>query len=163
METQAEVNAAASPEAQAYAVARINEVIALCGHLGSVISQEIEILAKRRPSELKALLEIKNRLKEKYQEEMSAMRENPDMIRAAPSAEIERLKDATFLLHGILDEYRTSLTAAKTVTERLVKAIGDEVAARRQPVKHYGANAQYAPMITPATQGTASIALNQVI
>ena len=120
METQAEVNAAASPEAQAYAVARINEVIALCGHLGSVISQEIEILAKRRPSELKALLEIKNRLTEKYQEEMSAMRENPDMIRAAPSAEIERLKDATFLLHGILDEYRTSLTAAKTVTERLV-------------------------------------------
>ena len=103
------------------------------------------------------------RLQEKYQEEMSAMRENPDMVRAAPPAEIERLKDATFLLHGILDEYRTSLTAAKTVAERLVKAIGEEVAALRQPVKHYGANAQYAPMITPATQGTASIALNQVI
>ena len=163
METQTEVAVPTSPEARAYAIATIDNVIGLCGHLGTVIRQEIDILAKRRPRDLKPLLETKNKLTEQYQSEMAAMRENPEQIKAAPEADIERLKDATFLLHGILDEYRTSLTAAKTVTERLVKTIGDEVVKRRQPVKAYGANAQYAPAVTPATQGTASISLNQVI
>jgi hypothetical protein len=163
METQPQTAVTFNPEMRAHAVARIDQIVSLCGHLGTVIRQEIEILAERRPSELKPLLDTKNKLTEQYQAEMASIRENPETIKFAPPADVERLKDATFLLHGILDEYRTSLTAAKTVTERLVKAIGDEVAARRQPVKSYGANAQYAPMVTPATQGTASIALNQVI
>ena len=163
METGLAETVAVSPEAQAHAISKIEGIVALCGALGSVISQEIEILAQRRPRDLKPLLETKNRLTEQYQAEMADLRENPQLVKAAPPAEIERLKDATFLLHGILDQYRTSLTAAKTVTERLVKAIGDEVAARRQPVKSYGANAQYAPTVSAANQGTASIALNQVI
>jgi hypothetical protein len=163
MASQSDIDVAANPEFRAHAIAKINQIITLCGHLGSVIQQEIKILAERRPSDLKPLLETKNRLTEQYQAEMAAMREHPEMVKAAPPDDIERLKDATFLLHGILDQYRTSLTAAKTVTERLVKAIGDEVASRRQPMKSYGANAQYAPMVTPATQGAASIALNQVI
>ena len=162
-EASVPANVPVSAEARAHAVAMIDNVIALSSHLGSVIRQEIEILAERRPSDLKPLLDTKNKLTEQYQSAMSDMRENPGAVKAAPPADIERLKDATFLLHGILDEYRTSLTAAKTVTERLVKAIGDEVATRRQPVKAYGANAQYAPTLTPATQGKASIALNQVI
>jgi hypothetical protein len=161
METGSDV--AVSPEAQAYAKSTIDRIIGLCGSLGTIIRQEINILAEHRPRDLKPLLETKNHLTEQYQAEMAALRENPGIVKAAPPADVERLKDATFLLHGILDEYRTSLTAAKTVTERLVKAIGDEVAARRQPVKAYGANAQYTQTVTAATQGTASIALNQVI
>ena len=43
METQTEVAVPTSPEARAYAIATIDNVIGLCGHLGTVIRQEIDI------------------------------------------------------------------------------------------------------------------------
>lgn len=141
----------------------IDRTIALSASLGSLIRQEIEMLRDRRPAEIAPLLEAKSQLSEQYHLEMSTLRENPSLVEAADKDDIERLKDATFLLHGILDEYRTALNAAKTVSERLVKAIGDEIAAQRRPLKGYGANASYSATDAPGSQAIASIALNQVI
>ena len=141
----------------------IERIITISIELGRLVSQEIELLRQQRPGELTHLAEQKTNLTEMYQQEMAGLRENAELVRAADPADVERLKDSTFLLHGILDEYRTALMAAKTVTERLVKAIGDEISSRRQPVKHYGADAMYSSSVSVASQATASIAINEVI
>jgi len=141
----------------------IDRIVILSARLGEIVSEEINTLKQRRPSDLAPLVEMKSELSDRYQAEMNSLRENPELMRAADPSEVERLKDATFLLHGILDEYRTAVTAAKTVSERLVKAIGDEVAARRRPVNCYGSDATVAKANPTGAQAMASIAVNQVI
>jgi len=141
----------------------IERIINVSIELGRVVRDEIELLRERRPGDLATLADKKATLSSLYQEEMANLRENPDLVRAATPADVERLKETTFLLHGILDEYRTTLNAAKTVTERLVKAIGDEISSRRQPVRNYGADAMYSTQPSNGAQATASIALNEII
>jgi len=141
----------------------IERIISVSIELGRVVSEEIELLRQRRPGDLSTVAERKAALSGLYQQEMAGLRENPDLVRAASPADVERLKESTFLLHGILDEYRTALMAAKTVTERLVKAIGDEISSRRQPAKSYGADAMYSQAASNSPQATASIALNEII
>lgn len=141
----------------------IDRIIDVSVELGRLVGEEIALLRQRRPGELADLAERKAALSGMYQQEMAALRENPDLVRAAAPLDVERLKDSTFLLHGILDEYRTALKAAKTVTERLVKSIGDEISSRRQPAKSYGADAMYSSAASNGARATASIALNEVI
>jgi hypothetical protein len=141
----------------------IDRTVTISIELGRLVREEIELLRQRRPGELSDLAGRKAELTALYQQEMASLRENPELVRAAPPGDAERLKDSTFLLHGILDEYHTTLNAAKTVTERLVKAIGDEISSRRQVVKNYGADAMYSSQASNGAQATASIALNEVI
>ncbi len=79
----------------------IDRIVILSARLGEIVSEEIKILQQRRPSDLTPLVERKTDLTEQYQAEMNSLRENPELVEAADPSEVERLKDATFLLHGI--------------------------------------------------------------
>ena len=69
------------------------------------------------------------------------MRSQPQMVEAAPDELRRRLLRATEAFDAVLERQGRALAATKTVTEGLVKAIAEEIAAKRGVGQAYGPNA----------------------
>ena len=141
----------------------IDRIVEISHQLGAVVKEEIQILAERRPRDLADFQDEKLRLSQIYQSEMSSVREYPELLKGAEPHDIDRLKQATFYLHDILNEQRRRVQAAKYITENLLKTIGDEVVAKRQPPIGYGPNAMVRRPPVVCAGAAASIALDQVV
>ena len=65
--------------------------------------------------------------------EMEALKSRSDTVRHAEAGELAGLKAAVAGFQEVLADHHRALKAAKTITERLVTAIGNEVARRDRP------------------------------
>ncbi len=147
----------------ASAEARIANAISLTERLGELVTAENGMFAAKQAAEIASHQDEKTRLTQAYQAEMQALRDNPSWLRAAAPADVDRLKAATRSFQDILDVNRRALLAAKTVTERLFKTIGDEIAKRQRPVQRYDKSATVASSSGAFSAPAASVALDQVI
>lgn len=142
---------------------RISRIGELAHRLGEIIDAETAVLRKRRPSELADTQLQKSQLTKAYDEEISDLRENPAILAAAQDGEVDTLKSIVGHFRDILDEHNRALFVAKTVTERFIKAVSDEVAGRDLTVVGYTRTAQATALTTPPGGRPVSLALNQVI
>lgn len=142
---------------------RISRIRELVQRLGDIINAETTVLRNRRPSELADTHLQKSQLTKAYDEEISDLRENPAILAAAQDREVVMLKSIIGHFRDILDEHNRALFVAKTVTERFIKAVSDEVAGRDLTVVGYTRTAQATALATPPGGRPVSLALNQVI
>jgi hypothetical protein len=135
---------------------RVEQLIALTERLTELIAAEAQAFETHRPQDAAALVEETSRLANLYRHESVRVRANPDLIAPADLEGRTRLMRATEAFDAVLARQGRALEAARTVTEGLVQAIANEVAAQRTRAVGYGPGAQ-AQALSLAT----SITLNQ--
>ena len=141
----------------------VGRLIETTTRLCEMLAKENSLLAARRPRDLAAYQEEKEALSRAYQDEMETVRDDPAAVSEAAPRDIARLKAALGIFHRLLDDHRRALEAAKSVTERLVKSIADELAGDDRPTHRYDQRAMIAVPRSAYAGRAVSLALDQVI
>ncbi len=137
----------------------IEDLIAVTERLAALVDQETAMIKAHRMDEMSRRMEEKSALSEAYRSGFERLREDPALLSRSAPAQVERLKAAARLFSDYLERHRRTVNSAKTVTERILRAIGDEVSKRQYPVTVYGQNA----LMAGGGAGAAPVAVNQFI
>lgn len=137
---------------------RVAQLIMLTERLTELIAAQALAFEQQRPQTAAALVDETAKLANLYRHESARVRAEPGLIAAAPLIERARLVRATEAFDAVLARQARALEAAKFVTEGLVRAIAEEVAAQRDK-----AAATYGPDASaPQKRGEArAITLNK--
>jgi hypothetical protein len=120
---------------------RVEQLIMLTDRLTELVAEQAKAFEEQRPHEVAEQLEEASRLANIYRHESARVRADPTMIASAPLQQRTRLVRATEAFDAVLARQGRALAAAKHVTEGLVRAIADEVAAQRSRGSTYGPDA----------------------
>ena len=134
---------------------RVAQLIGLTQNLTQLLAAEAAAFEARRPQDAAGKSEETARLANIYRHETLRIKNDPSLIAGAPKAARQKLIHATQAFEAVLARHGRALAAAKTITEGLVQAIAEEVAATRSARSPYGANAR-----APSADATA-ITLNR--
>jgi hypothetical protein len=139
--------------------ANAEELIALTARLATLIEQDVTILQGARPAALSQNEADRAQLTAHYAKAMAAFKPKAGVAALAlPVA--QRLKAATERLHKALKEQTRLLARFRHVTEGLVKAVAESVAAR-EATGVYGKQG-YA-VKPPAPPRATALTLNQAV
>jgi hypothetical protein len=136
---------------------RVEQLIILTERLTDLIARQSSAFEARRPHEAALFVDEVAKLANLYRHESTRVRANVALVSGAALATRQRLIRATEAFDAVLARQGRAVTAAKTVTEGLVRAIAQEVADQRPQAVGYGPGAQGAAY---RASGTA-ITLNQ--
>lgn len=120
---------------------RIDQLVVLTERLTELVAAQALAFEQHRPQDAMASMEETTRLANIYRHESAKIRANASLLAGATLAERTRLTRATEAFDAVLARQARSLEAAKFVTEGLVRAIAEEVAAQRSQ----GQAAAYGP------------------
>lgn len=134
---------------------RVEQLIALTNRLAELMRREADAFEAHRPHDVIASAEETARLANLYRHESLRLRKDPGLIEAADMVARKRLVEATRAFDDALHRHGRAVEACKVVTEGLVKAIAEEVAAQKAQASGYGARG-----LAPVTQPEA-ITLNR--
>lgn len=134
---------------------RVEALIKLTERLTAIVAEQARSFEANRPQDAAVHVEEVGRLANLYRHESGRVRGNPELVSSAPQALRARLVRATEAFDAVLARQERAVGAAKVVTEGLVRAIAEEVAAQRQKGLTYGANA------ATSTGAATAITLNQ--
>jgi hypothetical protein len=137
--------------AEADALAGIEAMITLTETLTRLLADQARAFEAHRPHEAARNLAEISGLANKYQIASAHIRAQPGLVERAPLAVRQRLLRATEAFDAVLQRHGRALAASKTVTEGLVKAIAEEVAAKRNVGAAYGPGAARRPAATAIT------------
>ena len=140
----------------------IKNLTDVANRLGELVATENEILRDRRPMDLEVYRDEKERLTEAYERHTAALARDKDVLKTVEPAAIDQLRSATRRFQDVLEEHRRRVQSAKTVTERMIRAITEDVASRDRMVKGYDGNAMMRPVIGRSEKAV-SLALNRVV
>lgn len=110
---------------------RVDQLIILTERLTELVAAQALAFEQHRPQDAAAHIEETSRLANLYRHESAKVRANPSLIAGASLVERTKLTRATEAFDAVLARQARSLEAAKIVTEGLVRAIAEEVAAQR--------------------------------
>ena len=137
-------------------------LIVLTDRLAALVEREIAALQERRPSALKEFEIEKSALALTYRRQLAAVKANPAAIKAADPKIRARLRESTRHFQMLVENSMRQVSARRAVSEGLVRAIGDEVARRNQPVNGYDRSAALRPVTTNwSVAKPPSLTLNQ--
>jgi hypothetical protein len=91
--------------------------------LSDLMTRENEILRSQRPQDIKALQAEKTELANGYDHFMQELRKHPGLLGSAPAATRDALREATVRFQKVMTDNERALRAARSVSERLLKAI----------------------------------------
>ncbi|HTI68248.1 MAG TPA: flagellar basal body protein [Caulobacteraceae bacterium] len=134
---------------------RVAQLTGLTERLTKLLAAEAAAFEARRPQDTAPSAEETIRLANLYRHESVRIKADPSLVAGTSPAAHKRLMQATQTFEAVLARHGRALAAAKTVTEGLVQAIAEEVAATRSARSPYGANAR-----APAADASA-ITLNR--
>lgn len=117
---------------------RIEQLIALTERLTQLIAGQAQAFETHRPQDAAATMEETSKLASLYRKEAARVRADPEPINSAPLKQRARLVRATEAFDAVMARQGRALTAAMAVTEGLVHAIAEEVAAQRASGSAYG-------------------------
>lgn len=140
---------------------RAMQLMALSRRLTELL--DIETAAFNRQGDMlpASLADEKTRLANTYRLELTRIAQNKALISGAPEHLRRQLEDVTKVLQASIKENARAVNKLKTVSEGLVKAIGDEIAKKRAAPVGYGPKIGMPP---PAAQGSATaITVNRVV
>ncbi len=145
-------------------LADAESLLALTERLTGTIAAETALLATRPARELAQTQDEKLRLATLYSREMSALAADPERIARIDPALRDRLRDATRRFHQVAEEHSLRVRSLRTVSERMIKAIADEVTRRNRPVRSYDDKALMRPVaMSGMPVRPTSLALNQMV
>jgi hypothetical protein len=140
----------------------IQSLAATTERLGDLVGDENIVLQERQPHKLSTNFDEKDRLVTVYEQEMAELRANPVHLERGNSQEVGRLRTATRRFQDVLEEHRRLVQTAKSVTDRMIRTITDEVSSRERPVTGYDASATMRSHFA-GPQRAVSLALNRVV
>ncbi|HZD26739.1 MAG TPA: hypothetical protein VE631_10795 [Alphaproteobacteria bacterium] len=140
----------------------IDSLVSTTERLGDLVARENVLLHQRRPHELAQHHAEKDVLTSTYEREMAELRRDPGLLKRANPDAVGRLRKATRGFQEALEEHRRLVQTAKSVTDRIIRNITEEVAKRDRPVAGYDAKASLRNHFG-RQQRPVSLALNQVI
>jgi hypothetical protein len=111
---------------------RVDQLIILTERLTELIAAQALAFEQHRPQDAAAHVEETSRLANLYRHESAKIRANPQLLDGASLGARTKLTRATEAFDAVLARQARALGAAKVVTEGLVRAIAEEVAAQRQ-------------------------------
>ena len=128
----------ASSVSSPQAAERADQLLAIATRLIALVRAEVEALKARRLDGGSADFAEKERLAHGWRLEVNQVRANPSLLSGASAAQKAALRDISHELETVLEAHTRALEAMKSVTEGLVRAIADEVAATRRAPAAYG-------------------------
>ncbi len=128
--------------------------------LQDLIQQETELLKAHRPQEAKRLHGEKSRLMAEYKDTIGKLKVNEYQLGQKDSRDRKYLRQLTDALRETIRDHARVVLRLKSVTEGLIRSVGEEVSKKNSPVLGYGRNASMRP--TGPAKPT-SLSLNQVI
>jgi hypothetical protein len=132
-----EADHSAAPDSNAALAA----IVTLTEKLTGLLAEQARAFERHRPQDAVRSLDEISRLTNVYRTASAHIRSQPQMVDAAPDELRRRLLRATEAFDAVLERQGRALTATKTVTEGLVKAIAEEIATKRGVGQAYGPNA----------------------
>lgn len=117
---------------------RVEQLVALTERLAAAIGRDLADFEARRPQDAAPRMAETTRLANMYRHESARVRRDPSLIAAAPAAARAELRRATEAFETVLARHAQAVAAAKTVTEGLVQAIAEELAASAAGAAAYG-------------------------
>jgi hypothetical protein len=136
---------------------RVEQLIILTERLTDLIARQSAAFEARRPHEAAQYVDEVAKLANLYRHESTRVRANVDLVSGSSPQRRQRLIRATEAFDSVLARQGRAVTAAKTVTEGLVRAIAQEVAEQRPTGAGYGPGAGGAAY----RQNGTAITLNQ--
>jgi hypothetical protein len=121
--------------------AALEAIVTLTEKLTALLADQARAFEQHRPQDAARGLDEISRLTNVYRTASAHVRSQPQMIEAASDDLRRRLLRATEAFDAVLERQGRALAATKTVTEGLVKAIAEEIAAKRGVGQAYGPNA----------------------
>lgn len=118
---------------------RVDQMTSLTERLTGLLAFEAAAFEARRPQDALAKAEETARLANLYRHEAARIKADPSLVRGVSAQVHAKLVRATEAFEAVLARHGRALNAARTVTEGIVLAIADEVAASRSAVSPYGA------------------------
>ena len=116
----------------------IASLINVTRQLSEVIQQETNLLRNhQRPLEMKVLQAEKIKLTESYESQFVTVSERSQLFLEQAPEEMNTLNSVIHAFRLTLDDHNRALFAAKTVTERMIRAVTKEVAQKDQPLQGY--------------------------
>lgn len=134
---------------------RVEQLIALTERLTASLSADLADFEARRPQDAASRVQESARLANMYRHESARVRRDPSLIAGAPAPARAELKRATQAFEAVLSRHAQAVAAVKTVTEGLVQAIAEELAASRADASAYG------PRAAPARPAARALTLNR--
>jgi len=126
------------------ATARVRQLTRLTEDLTDRLINETRAFEARRPQDVAAGLAETQEMANVYRRESAQLKANPALLAPAPTADHLALIAATQAFEAVLARHARAVEAARIVSEGLVKAIAQEVAAARPPASAYGATGRAA-------------------
>lgn len=120
---------------------RVDQLVALTERLTGLMAAQCQAFEQHRPQDAAAQMEELSKLANVYRHESARVRQTPGLIEGASLAQRARLMQATEAFDAVLARQGRALEAARTITEGLVRAIAEEVAASRTSGVGYGPGA----------------------
>jgi hypothetical protein len=139
--------------------AKAEDLIALTERLAALVEHDVTVLKRQRPAELTANENERAALTLLYAKAMAECKSKP-FVAALPASVRKRLKLATERLRKALKEQSRLLARFRHVTEGLVKAIAETVAARETPGVYGKAGQVVKP---PASPRAAALTFNKAV
>jgi hypothetical protein len=123
---------------QIFDLTALEAMIGLTEQLTALLADQARAFEQHRPQDAAAGLPEITRLTLIYRAGSAQVRAQPKIVEDAPAELRTRLLRATEAFDAVLERQGRALAASKTVTEGLVKAIAEEIAARRGVGQAYG-------------------------
>ena len=121
---------------------RITDFLKITSRLISVLEREIEMLRAMKPSEIQVLQQDKIVLAAAYESQVKSLKDHPELLDGMTPALRAELKTVVVTFEKTLVKNEHALRAAKYTTERVLKAIADEIENKRLENASYSANGQ---------------------
>jgi len=126
-------------------------MVGLTERLTQLLADQARAFEQHRPQDAAASLPVVSQLTADYRAGSAHVRTNPQLVQAATPELRARLLRATEAFDAVLQRQGRALAASKTVTEGLVKAVAEEIAAQRSVGQAYGPGASRRPIATAIT------------
>jgi hypothetical protein len=126
-------------------------MVTLTERLTQLLADQARAFEQHRPQDAAAGLPEVTRLTADYRAGSAHVRGNPQLVQTASPQLRARLLRATEAFEAVLQRQGRALAASKTVTEGLVRAVAEEIAAQRSVGQAYGPGATRRPLATAIT------------
>ncbi len=131
--------------------------------LSDILEQENGILIARKPRDLNLTQPEKERLTGMYESAMADLKDRPELLSRLDPDDMSRLRQATGRFQDALAEHRRLVQTAKSVTERMVRAITTEIAKRDRPRIGYDRSGAYPAATAASASRPVTLTLNQTV
>lgn len=140
---------------------RIADLVQITNRLSDLLEHESAILRTRKLTDMEAVRQDKIALSATYETHVRTLRSQPDMLADATPEMRQKLKAAFERLEKDLGENERGLRAAKETSNRVLRAIADEVDRQRRENMAYSPNGYSSVQPIANSQAPVSVAIDE--